>query len=181
MRETWLPFKTYFYSFVYLFTYIWLHGAFLVAHVLSLLVECRLLIVAASLWRAWALEHVGSSSCGSQALEYKLSSCGTLAQLPHGMWNLPRPGIKPVSPALAGRFLTTGPPAKSHGFLPWHSHPCYFYTIIVVTQDQTGHFWQLQLGQRILPACREARDAGRLILPCAGQPFTTKCASIKPI
>ena len=30
------------------------------------------------------------------------------------MWNLPRPGIKPMSPALAGRFLTTEPPGKSH-------------------------------------------------------------------
>ena len=25
------------------------------------------------------------------------------------MWDLPRPGIVPMSPALAGRFLTTGP------------------------------------------------------------------------
>ena len=29
------------------------------------------------------------------------------------MWNLSRPGIDPVSPALAGGFLTTGPPEKS--------------------------------------------------------------------
>ena len=29
------------------------------------------------------------------------------------MSNLPWPGIKPVSPTLAGRFLTTGPPGKS--------------------------------------------------------------------
>ena len=29
------------------------------------------------------------------------------------MWDLPRPGIEPVSPALAGRFLTTVPPGKS--------------------------------------------------------------------
>ena len=29
------------------------------------------------------------------------------------MWNLPRPGIEPMTPALAGRFLTTGPPGKS--------------------------------------------------------------------
>ena len=28
------------------------------------------------------------------------------------MWNLSRSMIKPVSPALAGRFLTTGPPGK---------------------------------------------------------------------
>ena len=32
------------------------------------------------------------------------SSCGSRAQLLCGMWDLPRPGLKPVSPALAGRF-----------------------------------------------------------------------------
>ena len=42
-----------------------------------------------------------------------LSSCGILAQLPSGMWDLPGLGIKPVSPALAGGFFTTGPPGKS--------------------------------------------------------------------
>ena len=29
------------------------------------------------------------------------------------MWNLPQPGIEPVSPPSAGRFLNTGPPGKS--------------------------------------------------------------------
>ena len=29
------------------------------------------------------------------------------------MWDLPGPGIELVSPALAGRFLTTAPPGKS--------------------------------------------------------------------
>ena len=28
------------------------------------------------------------------------------------MWDLPRPGLKPVSPALAGGFLTIAPPGK---------------------------------------------------------------------
>ena len=28
------------------------------------------------------------------------------------MWDLPGPGLKPVSPALAGGFLTTVPPGK---------------------------------------------------------------------
>ena len=28
------------------------------------------------------------------------------------MWDLPRPGLEPLSPALAGRFLTTAPPEK---------------------------------------------------------------------
>ena len=35
-----------------------------------------------------------------------LSSCGALAQLLRNMWELPGPGIEPVSPVLAGRFLT---------------------------------------------------------------------------
>ena len=28
------------------------------------------------------------------------------------MWDLPRPGLEPVSPALTGRFSTTAPPGK---------------------------------------------------------------------
>ena len=42
----------------------------------------------------------------------RLSNCGAWAQLLHGMWDPPRPGLEPVSPALAGRFLTTAPPGK---------------------------------------------------------------------
>ena len=53
----------------------------------------------------FAAEH------GSRALG--LSSCGTGAQLPTGMWNIPGPVIKPVLPALTGRFLSTAPPGKS--------------------------------------------------------------------
>ena len=34
------------------------------------------------------------------------------AQPLRGMWDLPRPGLEPVSPALAGRFSTTAPPGK---------------------------------------------------------------------
>ena len=42
----------------------------------------------------------------------RLSCCGSRAQLLRGMWDLPRPGLEPVSPALAGRFSTTAPPGK---------------------------------------------------------------------
>ena len=42
----------------------------------------------------------------------RLSSCGARAQLLCGMWDPPRPGLEPVSPALAGRFSTTVPPGK---------------------------------------------------------------------
>ena len=44
----------------------------------------------------------------------RLSSCGSRAHLLRGMWDLPRPGLKPMSPALAGRFSTTAPPGKPH-------------------------------------------------------------------
>ena len=43
---------------------------------------------------------------------HRLSNCGSRAQLLRSMWDLPRPGLEPVSPALAGRFLTTAPPGK---------------------------------------------------------------------
>ena len=42
----------------------------------------------------------------------RLSSCGPRAQPLRGMWDPPRPGLEPVSPALAGRFSTTVPPGK---------------------------------------------------------------------
>ena len=44
----------------------------------------------------------------------RLSNCGSWAQLLCGMWDLPRPGLEPVSPALAGRFPTTAPPRKPY-------------------------------------------------------------------
>ena len=44
---------------------------------------------------------------GWWALEPGLSSLGPQTQLLHGMWNLPKPGIEPMTPALAGRFLST--------------------------------------------------------------------------
>ena len=58
------------------------------------------LIIAASL----AAEHMLQMR--------RLSNCGSRAQLLRGMWDLPRPGLEPVSPALAGRFSTTAPPGK---------------------------------------------------------------------
>ena len=42
----------------------------------------------------------------------RLSNCGLRAQLLRGMWDPPRPGLEPVSPASAGRLPTTAPPGK---------------------------------------------------------------------
>ena len=62
----------------------------------------------------------GFSPCGVRALRRQasvialrgLSSCGAPAELPRGTWHLPGPGTEPVSPALAGGFLTTRLPGK---------------------------------------------------------------------
>ena len=43
------------------------------------------------------------------------SNCGSRAQSLRGMWDLPRPELEPVSPALAGRLSTTAPPGKPLG------------------------------------------------------------------
>ena len=62
--------------------------------------------------RSMGSRRTGFSSCASPAPECKSSSCGTRAQLLCGMWDLPRPGLEPMSPALAGGFLTTVPQGK---------------------------------------------------------------------
>ena len=51
---------------------------------------------------------------GSFIAALGLSSRSVQAELPCA-WGIlvPQPGIKPKSPALGGRFLTTGPPGKS--------------------------------------------------------------------
>ena len=67
----------------------------------------------------------GFSCCGARALgtraqqlwlagsRMKAQQLWCTAQLLHGMWDLPGPGLEPVSPALAGGFLTTAPPGRS--------------------------------------------------------------------
>ena len=56
----------------------------------------------------------------------RLSNCGSRAQPLCGMWDLPRPGLEPVSPALAGRLSTTAPPGKPQDiFLYDHSVSIY--------------------------------------------------------
>ena len=63
---------------------------------------------------------VVASRCGARALgarasvvaAHGLSSCGSQASLLRSMWDLPGPGLEPVSPALAGGPLTTAPPGK---------------------------------------------------------------------
>ena len=57
---------------------------------------------------AQALGCTGFSSCDTWAQQL-----GTQAQLSCSTWDLLRPGIESVSPALIGEYLTTGPPGRS--------------------------------------------------------------------
>ena len=86
--------------------YFWLHWVFPVVHSLSLVAMLELLVEVAPLVVKHRLQARGS-----------ITACGLQAQLLHGLRNLPGPGIKLVSPALAGGFLSTAPPRKSLPFL----------------------------------------------------------------
>ena len=66
------------------------------------------------LLRSTGSRHAVFSSCGLWALERRLSNCGTRAQLLRGMWDLPGPGLEPVSPALAGATREVPVPTLSH-------------------------------------------------------------------
>ena len=78
-----------------------------------------------SCWRAQAVgtwvsvvQHMGSVVAAHRF---------TCSELLRGMWNLPRPRIEPVSPALPGVFLSTVPSGKSRKIIfkiLW-----YFYII----------------------------------------------------
>ena len=49
------------------------------------------------------------------------------------MWDLLRPGIEPMSPALAGGFFTTEPPGKPHTYIT----EC----LIPVSETQKEWWW----------------------------------------
>ena len=51
-------------------------------------------------------------SIGSVIVAHRLSSGGRWVLVALLLWDLPGPGVEPVSPALAGRFFTTEPRGK---------------------------------------------------------------------
>ena len=78
--------------------------------------------VAASL----AVEHGALGRVSSVPVAPRLQGTGSVSVAHRCAWDLSRPGIEPVSPALTGRLFTTEPPAKSSlslfiaiGWVPW--------------------------------------------------------------
>ena len=97
-----------FYVCMYVCMYVWLCWVFVSVRGLSLVAasggHSSSLCAGLSLSRPLVAEH--------RLQTRRLSSCGSRAELLRGMWDLPRPGLEPASPALAGRFSTTAPPGK---------------------------------------------------------------------
>ncbi|XP_057404234.1 uncharacterized protein LOC130708380 isoform X3 [Balaenoptera acutorostrata] len=58
-------------------------------------------------------------AAGHRLQTRRLSSRGSRAQPLRGMRDPPRPGLKPASPASAGRLSTTAPPGKPSSFSIW--------------------------------------------------------------
>ena len=126
--------------------------------------QCLLLLQSTG-FRPWASVV---TACG-------LRSCGVQAQLLHGTWNLPGPGIKPMSPALAGGFLTTKEAhryssqltislaqfsslflwitwliASQNVFSLWHGEPCLeIWRVLISTKSKNIMPFLLALGIRL--------------------------------
>ena len=92
--------------------------------VLRLLTGVTSLVAERRLWgsQASVVAAHGLDSCGSWALECRLSACGAADSSLRDVWNLPGSGIESASPVLAGRFSTTKPPGVS-----WNSFFLFFF------------------------------------------------------
>ena len=132
----------YFILFIYLFIYLWLCWVFVSMWGLSLVAasgghsssRCADL----SLSRPLLLRSTGSRRAGSAIVAHRPSrsaACGIF----------PRPGLEPVSPALAGRFSTTAPPGKpkdvfSKNFLKWFWFLTLFFCFVIL--NFIGLLWE---------------------------------------
>ena len=111
-----LFFFFFFYNFVYLFPFAGLGlcccaGFALVragGAALSQSAGCPLCCVLLVRSTASVVEVLRLQRPGSIAVVHSRSGLSC----PRGLWDLPRPGIKPVSPTLAGGFFTIEPPGK---------------------------------------------------------------------
>ena len=100
----------FFFFFLHLFIYFWLCWVFVSVRGLSLAVASR--GHSSSRCVGLSLTITASPVAEHRIQTRRLGNHGSRAQPLRGMWDLPRPGLEPVSPALAGRFSTAAPPGK---------------------------------------------------------------------
>ena len=78
------------------------------------------------------------------------------------MWDLPGPGLKPVSPALAGGFLTTAPPGK-------YFQLCFGHELFQAVWPQAHHLTSLSLVLLIVRSTHVAGQGwGGQVVGCRG-------------
>ena len=121
--------------FIYLFIYLFIFNIlfiYLFIYLFTAVLGLRFCVRAFSSCGKWGpffiavrrpLTIVASLVAEHRLQTRRLSNCGSRAQSLRGMWDLPRPGLEPVSPALAGRLSTTVPPGKP---------PIYFFKRFIV-------------------------------------------------
>ncbi|KAJ8797011.1 hypothetical protein J1605_001821 [Eschrichtius robustus] len=102
----------------------------------------------------------------------RLSNCGSRAQLLRGMWDPPRPGLEPVSPALAGRFSTTAPPGKPLK-LENSSH-CLSHAMFSLVYESKHMLSPLPVAPRHVGS---SRTRARTRVPCIDRQILNHCAT----
>ena len=117
---------------------------------------CGLLTAVASLLWSMGSRPVGFSSCSSEALEHRLNSCGTQASLPHSMWDLPRSGTEPMSPACTGSLFNTEPPRKPSLPFIFETENCKHHFVSRVNWGFPGD----TSGEESSCQCRRCRSRG---------------------
>ena len=100
----------FFFKFIYLFIYLFLAvlGLRFCARAFSSCSKRGPLFIAVR----GPLTIAASPAAEHKLQTRRLSNCDSRAQLLRGMWDPPRPGLEPASPALAGGLPTTAPPGK---------------------------------------------------------------------
>ena len=144
----------FFNNVICLVSYLWLFWVFVAVRGLaltaasrghSLLATCRLLGALTSLIVEHGLQDIQASAVAA----CRLSSCGSQARklwygarvsLLHGMWDSPEPGTEPMSPALAGRFLSPAPPGKPCLFLEAAQSTIFYYSSQSGLADSQYHY-----------------------------------------
>ena len=96
--------------FMYVCMYVWLCWVFVSVRGLSLVVASR----GHSSSRCAGLSPSRPLVAKHRLQTRRPSNCGSRAKPLRGMWDLPRPGLEPTSPALAGKLSTTAPPGKPY-------------------------------------------------------------------
>ena len=145
---------------IYLFIYFWLCWVFIaVWRLFSSYGEQGLL---------WVVVHGLLIAVASLVAAHGFRSCGTWPYLPCGTWHLPRAGIEPMSPALAGGFFTTGPPGQPSSVFLWGSFASYLVSSL--STFGASRFLQGQEGDiRLLELC----SSGTFLVSFASQSHRT--------